>query len=252
MTWRWTLAAVLVVAGVMDAGATPPDPLDDPILVAAGFLDSHPDLRYRILAMEAYEEGKHQDAMRFFRRAAFYADKPSQAMVAEMLWRGEGADRNPPLAYAWMDLAAERGYHIFLQTREQYWHALDEQQRAVAIDEGQTVYARYGDKVAEPRISAVLRRARTRITGSRTGAVGNLQIIVPGPGGTDRTISAHQFYRPEYWDPVKYRQWHDDLWTNARIGKVTVHELEQVQRGSRVPEVERAEGAATQDIADEE
>jgi len=232
----------------MDAHGNPPDPLDDPVLVAAGFLDSHPDLRYRILAMDAYGEGRYEDAMRYFRRASFYADKPSQAMVGEMLWRGEGADRDPAMAYAWMDLAAERGYLIFLQTREQYWHALDEQQRAAAIERGQEVYARYGDTVAEPRIAAILRRARTRITGSRTGSPGNLQIIVPGPGGTDRTISAHQFYRPEYWDPGKYREWHDDLWQNARIGRVTVHDMEQVSRESRVPEPEWGEDSAVQDV----
>lgn len=252
MLLRLALVVLMLVPCVMDARGTPPDPLDDPVLVAAGFLDSHPDLRYRILGMEAYGEQRYEDAMRYFRRASFYADKPSQAMVAEMLWRGEGIEKSPSQAYAWMDLAAERGYQLFLQTREQYWSGLDENQRAAAIEEGQAVYARYGDQAAEPRIAAVLRRARTRVTGSRTGAVGNLQIVVPGPGGTDRTISAHQFYRPEYWDPVKYRQWHDDLWSNARLGRVTVREMEQVRRESRVPEVEQSEGAGTPEPSDEE
>ena len=37
------------------------------------------------------------------------------------------ADR--ALAYAWMDVAAERLYHDFLVRREGYWRALDEAQR---------------------------------------------------------------------------------------------------------------------------
>jgi hypothetical protein len=252
MSWRWVLAALFVLACVTEVRGAPPDPLDDPVLVAAGFLDAHPDLRYRMLGMDSYRDGKHDDAMRYFRRAAFYADKPSQAMVAEMLWRGDGGERNPSLAYAWMDLAAERGYLIFLQTREKYWEALDEQQRKVALEEGQAVYGRYGDEVAEARIAAVLRRARTRVTGSRTGSAGNLQIIVPGPGGTDRTISAHQFYRPEYWDPAKYRQWHDDLWRNARIGRITVHDIEQMSPEPRISAPGQRDMSAEQEMDDED
>lgn len=252
MLLRVMLAILMAVPGAVQASGSPPDPLDDPVLIAAGFLDAHPDLRYRILGMGAYEERRYADAMRYFRRAAFYADKPSQAMVAEMLWRGEGVEKNPSQAYAWMDLAAERGYLLFLQMREQYWRDLDEPRRAAAIEEGQAIYARYGDQVAEPRIAAVLRRARTRVTGSRTGAVGNLQIIVPGPGGTDRTISAHQFYRPEYWDPKKYRQWHDDLWMDARVGTVRIHEMEQLEPDSRVPRVDPPQDAdVLLDVPDE-
>src|SRR3546814_9279963 len=69
-------------------------------------------------------------------------------MVAEMLWNGDGVERDRALAYAWMDLAAERGYAGFLGLRERYWSALDEAGRARALEAGQEVYAHYGDAAA--------------------------------------------------------------------------------------------------------
>src|SRR5690606_37219363 len=95
-----------------------------PVMITAGFLKAHPDLRYRLHGLEKYKERDFDDALKFFRRAAFYADKPSQGMVAEMYWRGEGVEQDRALAYAWMDLAAERGYRGFLGLRERYWNAL--------------------------------------------------------------------------------------------------------------------------------
>src|SRR5690606_14310750 len=77
---------------------------DKLIMSSEGFLDAHPDLKYRQAGLKAYEEGDHAEAMNLFRRAARFADKPSQGMIAEMLWRGEGIEQDRPSAYAWMDL----------------------------------------------------------------------------------------------------------------------------------------------------
>lgn len=207
----------------------PPDPTEDPVMMGAGFLSAHPDLRYRLLGLKELKQGKPEDALRFFQRAAYYADKPSQGMVAEMLWNGQGIERNPTLAYAWMDLAAERGYLGFLGLRERYWKALDEEQRVRAINEGQDLYARYGDAAAQPRIATVLRREKKRMTGSRTGFVGSLQIYVPGPAGTEQ-IDGSKFYDERYWDPKQYQAWHDSIWMKPRVGHVSVGELEQIQQ----------------------
>lgn len=232
----------------------PPDPLADPLMIRAGFLSSHPDLRYRILGYERYQAGRHEEAIRFFRRAAFYADKPSQAMVAEMLWKGEGEAQDRAQAYAWMDLAAERGYREVLGLRERYWAELDETERARALEVGQDVYARYGDAAAQPRIATVLRRERRKVTGSRTGFTGNLQIVLPDGQHIDGT----KFYAPEFWDPEKYQAWHDANWTSKmRVGTVTTSDLQQVRNGdanvnSRVPETEPATDAPEPDVPDEE
>ena len=204
-------------------------------MMSAGFLSAHPDLRYRLLGMNEYKRGKHEDALRFFKRGSYYADKASQGMVAEMLWNGHGVERDPALAYAWMDLAAERGYAGFLGVRERYWNALNEGQKTRAIKEGEAIYAKYGDAAAQPRIATVLRREKKRTTGSRTGFVGSLKIYVPGPNGFEQ-IDGSKFYEERYWDPKQYQAWHDSIWMKPRIGRVSVGELEQVQASpSRIP-----------------
>jgi len=232
------LLALAQLAGPLHAQskAAPPDPTNDKLMLSAGFLSAHPDLRYRLLGLEEMRRGRPDDAIRFFTRAGYYADKPSQGMVAEMLWTGQGAARDPAMAYVWMDLAAERGYEGFLILRERYWKALSEEQREQAVREGQAMYARYGDAAAEPRLAAALRRGRTQITGSRVGAVGNLQIYVPGPAGSER-IDGTKFFDERYWDPAKYRAWHDAIWTKPRVGRVSVGELEDARVPSRIPEV---------------
>ncbi len=227
-----TIPAPAALAAGQDTSA--PDPAKDPMLLSGGFLSGHPDLRYRMHGQAELEQGRHEDAFSFFRRAAWYGDKASQGMVAEMLWNGQGTPRDRALAYAWMDLAAERGYYGFALLRERYWDALTEEERARALEVGGEVYASYGDAVAEPRLATALRRARRSGTGSRTGFAGNVKINVPGPGGEHITIDAAKFYDDRYWDPKQYRAWQDTVWTHpARVGKVSVGEVEQVQ--SRIP-----------------
>lgn len=251
---RLLAIALLVFAMASAATATsaankavPPDPTEDPVLMTAGFLSAHPDLKYRLMGLDEYRKGNLDDALQFFRRSAFYGDKASQGMVAEMLWTAQGVAQDRPLAYAWMDLAAERGYEGFLGLRERYWAEMDERERERAIEVGQEVYAKYGDAAAEPRLAAVLRRERRSATGSRTGYTGALQIYVPGPGGYQQ-IDGSKMYDDRYWDPIQYRAWHDSIWMKPRIGKVDVGAVEQVRTdvpASRVPatapQVEAAE-----------
>ncbi|MBL8255015.1 hypothetical protein J2X02_000230 [Pseudoxanthomonas japonensis] len=215
----------------------PPDPTEDPVMLSAGFLSAHPDLRYRLLGLEERKQGKHEDAFRFFQRAGYYSDKPSQGMVAEMLWTGQGVAKDPALAYVWMDLAAERGYEGFLVLRERYWKALSESDRARAIAEGEALYAKFGDSAAQPRLATVLRRERRKMTGSRTGFTSNLQIFVPGPAGPEQ-IDGSKFFDERYWDPKQYQAWHDSIWKKPRVGRVSVGEVEQIQQqspASRIP-----------------
>lgn len=234
------LAALVSTLPAMATDKLPDDPSQDPLMITAGFLTGHPDLRFRLLALEKREQGKQEDAFRFFKRAAFYGDKPSQAMVAEMLWTGVGTPVDKAQAYAWMDLAAERGYEGFLELRERYWARLSESEREQAIVAGQDIYARFGDAAALPRIAGTLRRERSKVTGSRTGATsGNLKIYVPGPAGP-QLIDGSKFYDPRYWDPVQYQAWHDSIWMKPRVATVEVGDVSQVMDTSldtRIPEV---------------
>lgn len=244
----------LAFANASETRKAPTDPLADPLMIQAGFLSSHPDLRFRIRGHERYTQGKRDEAIKLFRRASFYADKPSQAMVAEMLWNGEGEAEDRALAYAWMDLAAERGYPQLVALRERYWQALTEDERVRALEVGQDVYAQYGDAAAQPRMATILRREKRKTTGSRTGFVGNLQITLPD----GQTIDGSKFYDPQFWDPEQYQAWHDANWTSKmRVGTVTASDLQSVRNaepevGSRVPETAPATDAPEPEVPAED
>ena len=84
-------------------------PRSDPFIEQSqAFLDAHPDIKYRNLGFRSYKKGEFAEAMKHFGRAAYFADKPSQAMIGEMHWKGEGVPVDKPPAYAWLDLASER------------------------------------------------------------------------------------------------------------------------------------------------
>lgn len=207
-----------------EAKAWKPSRSQQEVLSTESFLVAHPDMLNRARAMEELKRGDATRAANYFRRAAHYADKPSQAGYAEMLWEGHGVERDRPAAYAWMDLAAERGTMLFLAYRERYWDGLDEAGRARALEIGRQIYAEYGDDVAKPRLEAVMRRASRSSTGSRTGAVGALKIHVPGPGG-GTVIDGSQFYDRQFWEPKRYWQWQAELLEGVKEGRVIVGDL---------------------------
>jgi hypothetical protein len=214
--------AVLIGTAPLLAAADPAPPRITEEMLNGGLFNAHPDLKWRSQAMGEFEAGRMANAFAWFQRAARYADKPSQAMVAEMYWEGRGVARDRALAYAWIDLAAERGWQPFVLKREQYWAALDEAERARALAVGQQVYAEYGDAVAKPRKESVLARERKRTTGSRTGFVGPMDIVLPGPGGLPMRIRGDDYYAEALWKPEKYWAWQDRLWRDAMPGQVTV------------------------------
>lgn len=238
-TNHWARAVTLaVLLGALSSTMTfeahaqkPRDAINDQLLRMGGFFGAHPDLRYRMLGMERYQQGRHEEALKFFRRASRYADKLSQGMVAEMLWNGEGQAQDRALAYAWIDVAAERGYRTLVTQREHYWAALDEEQRARALEVGEAVLAEYGDAKAQARMANVLRRARMNVTGSRTGSAlsRSLKVAIPSKGGDPILMTGDDFYAPQLWDPVKYQTWHDDMWewTEKHTGRVAVGVLQK-------------------------
>lgn len=211
------------------------EPGISPELMTEGFLSAHPDLRWRREGLHAYANKNYAEAMQYFLRAARYADKPAQAMIAEMYWKGIGSPQDRALGYAWMDLAAERFYSNFLIKREQYWESMDEATRQAAIEGGQSLLAEYGDDVAKPRMAKILRKERS-VTGSRVGFVGNLEIIpFTGPdAGSGMSIRADEYYAPKYWKADKYFEWQDQVWDapGARKGRVEVGDVEQAANPS--------------------
>lgn len=213
--------AALLLAGL----AAPALAVDQKqMLSSEAFLGAHPDLNFRLQGLRRYEAGDHDRAFELFRRAARYADKPSQAMVAEMLWQGAGVPQDRALAYAWMDLAAERNYRAMVLKRETYWAALDETERKHALAAGEAVYRDYGDATAQPRLERRLRLARQDTTGSRVGSAIGLKIVIETPSGP-RTIDGSQFYAKELWEPKLYWQWQEKTWNAPSGGTVEVGPL---------------------------
>ncbi len=165
------------------------------------------------------------DAITAFRHAARFADKPSQAMIAQMLWNGDGVPADRVMAYVWADLAAERGYPAFIATREKFWHELDIDQQRKAVVAGQAVFDEYGDEVAKKREDKALLYARRQITGSRTGHVGTLTVSQRLPTGDFESIDGALYYAEKYWKPEQYWEWQDSLFEKLPEGKVEVGPL---------------------------
>lgn len=197
------------------------------VIASEGFENYHPDMRYRRLAVQARIAGRDKEAREFFQRAARYADKLSQGALAEMLWLGQGGSTDRALAYAWMDLAAERGAPMFLVFREKYWDELSENERATALTEGHKIYAEYGDAVAKPRLEQLLRKGRKQVTGSRVGWLGSsLKIYYPG---RQDFLIGDNYYADHLWQPQDYWDWQNDLVRAPSLdGRVDVGPTEKV------------------------
>lgn len=182
-------------------------------LMTDGFLDGHPDLRWRSLGLKYFERGNLPKAFTRFRKAAEYADKYSQLRVAIMYREGLGVARDPELAYAWMDLAAERGYHDFVLLREAWWTQLDEGQRERAVERGRAVFDQYADAVAKPRLEQAMRDRLGKITGSRVGHVSSgLEVIQSGGATSGEIQKGSAYYDPVYWKPELYWCLQDTYW----------------------------------------
>lgn len=217
---RVVLVAVLMSSSSVASAASVARPLPDPAVERThGFLKGHPDQRFRMRGLEARRQGQLAESRRLFMLAARYADKFSQAMLAEMLWTGAGTELDRALAYAWMDLAAERGTVALLAKREYYWRQLSAQERERSIREGRAIYAEFGDEVAKKRLERVMLRHARSGTGSRTGSVERMSVAVENrinfkykmdvmdfAGGG---IPGERYYAAHHWSPALYWQQRD-------------------------------------------
>jgi TPR repeat protein len=227
MRKSWAVAALAALGALPALAATStentcPNMSSMPIpaeIMTAGFYDAHPDLRWRNAALDAYKKRNYATALRNFKRAANYADKFSQFMVAHLYWEGLGVAADQPLAYAWVDLAAERGYHDFAAQRESYWAQLDGQQRAEAVHRGQAVYTRYSDSVTKPNLERALRLATRNMTGGRTGLVTGPLSVTDVSGNF---ISAAVYYDQTYYQPEMYWCYEDAYWSRPMSPSVEV------------------------------
>lgn len=219
-------AAFAQVASPDDGDRAETLTVDTQVTRSSGFLYAHPDLRFRVAGQRAWEAGDYARAMSLFKQGARFADKPSQGMIGELLWNGQGAPADRPLAQAWMRVAAERGYAVMVINRDRYWREMSAQERARADALAPALLAEFGDAVAKPRLEWRLRRARNSATGSRLGSVGSgMQVLLPGPSGTI-TLDGSQFFQQKFWDPKAYWAWQAETWQALPKGQVRVGPLD--------------------------
>jgi hypothetical protein len=195
----------------------------------------HYDQVFRENGFEAYRRGDFAWARRHFLSAARYADKTSQLALSTIYANGEGVARDLALAYAWADLAAERGFPKFVARREQLWAELDEAGRARAIEEGAKLYAEYGDAVAKPRHQSQLDRATFRTMGRRPALRGAVDTYVySGCSGTRNAVSGlgggscfvPDYFDDENWESDAYWRVQDSVWGGGS-GTVEVAPLQR-------------------------
>lgn len=230
----WICASLIFVLGC-SASTLAAD--NEDILTSRPFLAHHPDLAGRLEGMRAYEQRDYSGAMEHFLDAARYGDKLSQAMVSQMHRLGQGVPADLVSAYAWMDLAAERGYSLLVVEREKLWSRLDGGQRQSAVRKGVEIDREYGDAAAKPRMKRILMRATRSRTGSRLGAVGTMRVHAGMAGGAGnssvraRTSSygtGDQLYASKYWKPAEYWAWQDEKWRPDGSGEIGMGSLEAI------------------------
>jgi hypothetical protein len=212
---------------------------------SSGFQAAHPDLKHRMLAIEHLDAEESAEALEEFKKAARWGDKLSQAMLAEMYWKGQGVRENRVEAYIWMDLAAERGFKPFLANRERYWSALTEGERNKVLQAGPARYDIYGDDFALPRLKHKLESDARKSGRSRTGFVGVGDVMVASGLGSGRAfdslgidppnptlkiaggvrVNSAWFYAPEYWHIERYIEWQNQQIEVAYQGIVRVGEV---------------------------
>jgi uncharacterized protein len=228
------LLAALLIGGTAIAGpdSAARQTLNVPerhVMSSIAFAQTFPDHRWRARGSEAFGRGRHEEARRHFMQSARYGDKLSQAMLAEMHWNGLGGSVNRATAYAWMDLAAERGYPHLLALREHYWEQLDDHQRQQALQVGEGIYREYGDEAAKPRMEAALRRSRNSGTGSRTGAsVGTRVYEGDGSSSVNSFTPGTEvtgFRDSRFWDVDRYWAILDRAYGNPPDARVVVREI---------------------------
>lgn len=236
--------ALLALIATMANGKPPADrPLQDAASQKA--LDAmsrtstwgHPDQYGEFSGMQHYAAGNYKAAMKSFLLGARYADKLSQLSIGLMYLDGQGVQKDPVEAFAWIAIAAERKYPQFIDTRDRIWSSLNASQQEQAKARVASLYAQYGDSVAKPRMARALRWSLAEATGfelgyDRSGSVVSLSPNNPPPACGAATIDGApitgcgDLYAENRWNPKQYFQSRDDAW----IGTVSVGKLQAVPK----------------------
>ena len=151
--------------------------------------DARPGEYYFLLGAHAYQAHDYAHAIAMYQVAASWAYKPAEYNLGVMYARGQGVTADLPRAMAWMALAAERNEPHYVDAREAIYAELSKEQFEQANVMWRNLKKTYGDEVALRRAKARWAEVKAKMTGSRVGSVGNLQVGMPNPSAGDPSFA---------------------------------------------------------------
>lgn len=172
------------------------------------YTEGHPDIINEFIGMHRYAAGDYTGAMKSFLVAASYADKPSQLSIGLMYLNGQGVQKDPVTAWAWLSIAAERGYPRFVSTRDDLWQQLSSGQRQQAKATEQQLYAQYGDPVAQPHMLQALQQSEANMGAGNAGANASMEKFC----AQNKAAACADLYAKWFWDPKEYFAGRDAAW----------------------------------------
>ena len=234
---RW-LAAVLILLASASIAQADEDPLNDPSVqkTLRAMSDAstwyHPDQFGEFTGLRRYAHHQYKDALKYFEVGAYYADKLSQLSIGLMYMNGEGVAKDPIVAYAWLDLAAERDYPDFVATRDRVKATLTPEQLRKGQEQRDKLAERYADAVAKPRMAVQLHQGQMQVTGSHTGfdsGVSQLNnkptcgpsVVVGGVETPNAGCGGASLYAKSRWEPKEYFASRDAEWkASVSVGAI--------------------------------
>lgn len=144
--------------------------------------DARPGEYFFLQGAHAFLKKDYAFAIQMYQIAASWAYKPAEYNLGVMYARGQGIPLDLPRGMAWMALAAERNEQRYVDAREAIYAEVSPQQFEQANAIWRDLKKTYGDAVALRRAKARWAEVRARVTGSRVGSVGNLQVSAAGAG----------------------------------------------------------------------
>ena len=178
-----------VSSAARDSATTESAPYDSEYAAAARDLgtavdtpeaDARPGEYFFLQGAHAFLKKDYAFAIQMYEIAASWAYKPAEYNLGVMYARGQGIPVDLPRGMAWMALAAERNEQRYVDAREAIYAEVSPQQFEQANAIWRDLKKTYGDAVALRRAKARWAEVRARVTGSRVGSVGNLQVSAPG------------------------------------------------------------------------
>jgi hypothetical protein len=205
ITMRLSIALVLALFLGSPVSANPVGP--------AG---QNPGLSLYHEAVRHYQNGNHAQAFEDYEESAHWGNKLSQFNLGTMYYNGVHVSRDPARAWAWVKLAAERGYQQLIDMEQAIWSELDatDRDRAERILERELL-PEYGDAAALPRMERFVNRRYRSATGSRLGGVAGSNPVLVQPRDQVQA-TGDVYYRDDNWRVERWLE-QEAAWFDAMM-----------------------------------